>query len=62
MILDDIKTYPEIKKYILTNTFSGHSDLVTLDQLKAAFGDTLPAILAGRNDCWIIEDYYDDYS
>lgn len=51
---------PEIKTYILTNLFSGDKIIVTEQMVKDGFShEDYVKIMSGRNNAWLIEDYYD---
>lgn len=51
--------FPEIKRYVLRNTFSDECHLVTKQMLKDAFLDTYDKIMANRVNAWVVEDYFD---
>lgn len=54
--------FPEIKKYILRNEFSGAERLVTIEMLDSIFEekpDELQKIKSGRSKFWFLEDYFD---
>lgn len=50
---------PEIKKYVLTNTFSGEEHIVTEQMLKSAFKDEYNKIMSNRNSAWTVADFYE---
>ncbi|AEO97036.1 hypothetical protein CPTAKMNP4_050 [Salmonella phage vB_SenM-AKM_NP4] len=50
---------PEIKRYILTNNFSGEDHLVTEIQLRDAFKDEYVKIMSNRNTAWTVIEYFD---
>ncbi|UPW39338.1 recombination endonuclease subunit [Escherichia phage vB_EcoM_ESCO47] len=50
---------PEIKKYVLTNTFSGEEHIVTEEMLKNAFKNEYYKIMSNRSNAFIVSDYYD---
>jgi hypothetical protein len=58
--LNYLSLHPEIKKYTLTNLYTNEETLVTKEQLLAAFGEEgFLKIKSGRNDAWLLSDYYD---
>lgn len=59
IVIDEIKTYPEVKKFVLVNLFTNQEKIVTHQQLEQAFGDQLPKIKSGRNPAWMVIDYYE---
>lgn len=52
-------TVPEIKRYILTNNFSGEEHIVTEQMLRNAFGNEYYKIMANRNSAWFVTDYFE---
>lgn len=62
MFLDEARVYPEIKKYILSNSINTDTKIVTESDLEQAFGDEpdkLQKIMSGRHDIWFLEEIYD---
>lgn len=58
VILDEVKTYPELKTYELVNLYTDETHTVSMQQLTVAFSEKdLQDILNNRSDYWlIIED------
>lgn len=50
---------PEIKRYVLRNTFSDQEHIVTEDQLKEAFKDQYQKIMSNRSNAWLVYEYFD---
>jgi hypothetical protein len=50
---------PEIKRYVLTNNFTGEENLVTEAQLRDAFKDQCDKIMSNRNSAWTVTDYFE---
>lgn len=54
--------YPEVKRYILRNEYSGAERLVTMEMLESIFEDNeseLEKVKSGRSRFWFLEDYFD---
>ena len=51
--------FPEIKRYVLVNTFSGDRHLVTENLLKDAFGERYYNVMSNRESGWLVEDYFE---
>ena len=50
---------PEIKRYVLVNTFSNDEHLVTERDLQNAFGEEYVKIIANRHNAWFAYEYFD---
>lgn len=50
---------PELKRYVLTNTFSMAEHLVTEQQLRDAFLNEYTHIMANRHPAWFVYEYYE---
>lgn len=54
--------FPEIKRYILRNEYSGVERLVTMKMLDSIFEDNedeLMKVKSGRSRFWFLEDYFE---
>ena len=54
--------YPEVKRYILRNEYSGAERLVTMEMLESIFESNeseLEKVKSGRSRFWFLEDYFD---
>lgn len=54
--------YPEIKRYILRNEYSGAERLVTMEMLESIFESNeseLEKVKSGRSRFWFLEDYFE---
>lgn len=57
VVLNEIDTFPEIKKFSLVNLFTNEERIVTHKQLVDAFGETeLNKIKSGRNNAWLLTE------
>lgn len=50
---------PELKRYVLTNTFSDTSHLVTDEMLRSAFKEEYVRIMSNRHPAWLVYAYYE---
>lgn len=50
---------PEIKRYVLLNTFSGEEHIVTEQSLRDAFKDQYQKIMSNRSNAWFVYEYFD---
>lgn len=50
---------PEIRRYVLTNSFNGHTHLTTESMLKDAFKSEYIRIMANRHPAWFVHEYFD---
>lgn len=56
-IIQEIKSFPELKSYILINNYTGEETIVSEPHLISAFGkDGFIKIKSGRSDYWILID------
>lgn len=54
--------FPEVKRYILRNEFSGTERLVTMKMLDSIFENNeveLMKVKSGRSSFWFLEDYFE---
>lgn len=50
---------PELKRYVLVNTFDQTEHLVTDAQLRDAFLNEYTRIMANRHPAWFVYEYYE---
>lgn len=50
---------PEIKRYVLLNTFSGEEHIVTEQSLRDAFKEHYQKIMSNRSNAWFVYEYFD---
>lgn len=51
--------YPEVKRYVLTNTHDETNHLVTEEMLKNAFLSECDRIMSNRHPAWFVYEYFD---
>lgn len=56
VFLNELKTYPEIKRYKLINLLTKEEFIVTEDHLEKVFGDKIHEIKSNRNNSWYAEE------
>ncbi|MCO0615539.1 protein GP45.2, partial [Lutimaribacter sp. EGI FJ00015] len=52
-------TFPELKRYVLTNNFSGEEHVVTEQHLKDAFGKQYDKISSNRHPAWTVSEFFE---
>lgn len=57
---NELLTFPEIKRYVLINNFSGEEHIVTENQMKSAFGNEYDKISSNRHPAWMVTEYFDE--
>lgn len=51
--------FPEIKRYVLTNTHDQTNHLTTKEMLKTAFVADCDKVMANRHPSWFVYEYYE---
>lgn len=56
---NELLTFPELKRYVLTNNFSGEEHIVTEQHLKDAFGKQYDKISSNRHPAWTVSEFFE---